>query len=151
MCVCCNLGSFPVWSEEKFAQSCLALCDPMAYTVRGILQVRILEWVAFSCTRGSSQPRDRTQVSCTAGRFFDWRSYQGLLVIHSYVDVYMLYLGVYSCIGYYREWSTIPFVTRWESHFLGRLIGSLGVPKERGVWNSQGGRKDKLFFFLYIP
>jgi len=37
-----------------------------------------------------------------------------------------------------------------ESHFLGRLIGSLGVPKERGVWNSQGGRKDKLFFFLHI-
>ena len=34
----------------------------------------------------------------------------------------------------------------WESHFLGRLIRSLGVPKERGVWNSQGGRKDKLFF-----
>ena len=38
-----------------------------------------------------------------------------------------------------------------ESQFLGRLIGSLGVPKERGVWNSQGGRKDKLFFFLHIP
>ena len=33
----------------------------------------------------------------------------------------------------------------WESHFLGRLIRSLGVPKERGVWNSQRGRKDKLF------
>ena len=33
-----------------------------------------------------------------------------------------------------------------ESHFLGRLIRSLEVPKERGVWNSQGGRKDKLFF-----
>ena len=39
----------------------------------------------------------------------------------------------------------------WESQFLGRLIRSPGVPKERGVWNSQGGRKDKLFFFLYIP
>ena len=38
----------------------------------------------------------------------------------------------------------------WESHFVGRLIRSLGVPKERGVWNSQGERKDK-FFFLYIP
>ena len=38
----------------------------------------------------------------------------------------------------------------WESHFLGRLIISLGVPKERGVWNSQGGRKGKLFP-LYIP
>jgi len=37
------------------------------------------------------------------------------------------------------------------SQFLGRLIGSLGVPKERGVWNSQGGRKDKLFFLLHIP
>ena len=37
----------------------------------------------------------------------------------------------------------------WESHFLGRLIRSLGVPKERGVWNSQGGRKDKLFFPLH--
>ena len=38
-----------------------------------------------------------------------------------------------------------------QSHFLGRLIRSLGVPKERGVWNSQGGRKDKLFLLLYIP
>ena len=38
----------------------------------------------------------------------------------------------------------------WESHFLGRLIRSLGVPKERGVWNSQGGRKDKLFS-LFFP
>ena len=42
-------------------------------------------------------------------------------------------------------------ISYWESHFLGRLIRSLGVPKERGVWNSQGGRKDKLFFFLHIP
>ena len=39
----------------------------------------------------------------------------------------------------------------WESQFLGRLIRSLGVPKERGVWNSQGGRKYKLFFSLHIP
>ena len=39
-------------------------------SVRGILQVRILEWVAFPFSRVSSQPRDRTQVSCIAGRFF---------------------------------------------------------------------------------
>ena len=38
--------------------------------VQGILQARILEWVAFSFSKGSSQPRDRTQVSCIAGRFF---------------------------------------------------------------------------------
>ena len=40
------------------------------YTGHGILQARILEWVAFPFSRGSSPPRDRTQVSCTAGEFF---------------------------------------------------------------------------------
>jgi len=43
---------------------------PVDYTVYGILQARILEWVAFPFTRESSQPRDQTQVSCIAGRFF---------------------------------------------------------------------------------
>ena len=50
-------------SKVKVAQSCPALCDSMDYTARGILQARILEWVAFPFSRGSSQPRDRTQVS----------------------------------------------------------------------------------------
>ena len=45
-------------SEVKVAQSCLTLCDPMGYTVHRILQARILEWVAFPFSRGSSQPRD---------------------------------------------------------------------------------------------
>ena len=54
----------------KVTQSYLTLCDPMDYTVHGILQVRILEWVAFPFSRGSSQPRDQTQVSCIAGEFF---------------------------------------------------------------------------------
>ena len=44
--------------KVKVAQSCLTLCDPMDYTVHGILQARILEWVAFPFSRGSSQPRD---------------------------------------------------------------------------------------------
>ena len=42
------------------------LCDPMDCTVHGILQARILEWVAFPFSRGSSQPRDWTQVSWQA-------------------------------------------------------------------------------------
>ena len=50
----------------KVAQSCLTLSDPIDYTVHGILQARILELVAFSFSRGSSQPRDQTQVSCIA-------------------------------------------------------------------------------------
>ena len=49
-------------------QSCLTLCDPMdcsplSSSVHGILQARILEWIAMPSSRGSSQPRDRTQVS----------------------------------------------------------------------------------------
>ena len=50
-------------SEVKVVQSCPALGDPMDYIVHGILQARILEWVAIAFSRGSSQPRDQTQVS----------------------------------------------------------------------------------------
>ena len=57
------------------AQSCLTLCDPTDCSlpgsyVHGILQSRILEWVAIPFSRGSSQPRNQTWVSCVAGRFF---------------------------------------------------------------------------------
>ena len=69
---------FNVWVRKvkvKVAQLCLTLCDPMDWSlpgscVHGILQARILEWVAISFSRGSSRPRNWTQVSCTAGRFF---------------------------------------------------------------------------------
>ena len=54
----------------KFAQSCPTLCDPMHHAVHGILQARILEWVALPFSRGSFQPRDRTQVSHIVGGFF---------------------------------------------------------------------------------
>ena len=56
--------------KVKVTQSCLTLCNPMDYTVCGILQARILEWVAFLFSRGSYQPRDQTQVSGIAGKFF---------------------------------------------------------------------------------
>ena len=58
---------------SKIAQSCPTLCDPVdcsppGSSVHGILQARILEWVAISFSRGSSQPRDQTHVSRIAGR-----------------------------------------------------------------------------------
>ena len=60
------------WSQV--AQSCPILCDPMDCSLPGsshrIFQAKVLEWVAISFSRGSSPPRDRTQVSCTAGRWF---------------------------------------------------------------------------------
>ena len=63
--LCIQMGE----SESEVAQSYRTLCDPMNYTVHGILQARILKWVAFPFSRGPSQPRDRTQVSCIAGKF----------------------------------------------------------------------------------
>ena len=56
--------------KGKVAQLCLSLCDPMDYTVYGILQASILEWVAVPFSGSSSQPRDRTQVSYIVGGFF---------------------------------------------------------------------------------
>ena len=56
--------------KVKVAELCPTLCDPMDYTVNGILQARILEWVTFPFFRWSSRPRNRTRVSCTAGGFF---------------------------------------------------------------------------------
>ena len=60
---------------SRLAQSCPTLCDPMdcslaGSSVHGIFQARILEWVAISFSRGSSPPRDRTQVFHIAGRLF---------------------------------------------------------------------------------
>ena len=56
--------------EVKVAQSCPILCNSMDYTVHGILQARILKLVAVPFSRGSSQPRNQTRISCIAGGFF---------------------------------------------------------------------------------
>ena len=69
------LGLFIMCTCAQALQSCPTLCDPMDCTlpgssVLGILQARILEWVAMSFSRGPSRPRNRTCVSCIAGRFF---------------------------------------------------------------------------------
>ena len=62
-------------SESEVAQSCPTLCGPMdcslsGSSVHGIFQARVLEWIAISFSRGSSRPRNQTQVSCIAGRRF---------------------------------------------------------------------------------
>ena len=61
--------------KVKVAQSCPTLCDPIDCIVHGILQARILEWVAFPFSRGSSQPRDQTHVSRIADSL--WSKPQG--------------------------------------------------------------------------
>ena len=76
------------WSEVKWievAQSCPTVCDPMdcsllGSSVHGIFQARILEWVAIYFSRGTSQPRDQTRVSCIAGRCFTiWATREGTI------------------------------------------------------------------------
>ena len=75
--------------KALFTQLCPALCNPMdcspsGSSVHGILQTRILEWVAILFSRESSWPRDQTRVSCIAGRFFTvWatREAQGAMQI----------------------------------------------------------------------
>ena len=62
-----------VWRTESESHSVVS--DSL--WPHGILQARILEWVAFPFFRGSSQPRDRTQVSCIAGFFLYQLTYQG--------------------------------------------------------------------------
>ena len=64
------LGKACYQKQSEVAQLCLTLCNPMEYTVHGILQAKILEWIAFPFSRESSQPRHRTQVSHIAGGFF---------------------------------------------------------------------------------
>ena len=72
-----------VWPQENsregtqfcsVAQACPTLCDPMDCnlpgSIHGILQARILEWVAISFSKGSSRPRDRTRISRIAGSRF---------------------------------------------------------------------------------
>jgi len=68
--------------KVKGTQPCPTVCDPIDYTVHGILQARILQWVAFPFSRGSSQPRYWTQVSHTAGRFFTSWAYMPHIYIY---------------------------------------------------------------------
>ena len=73
--------------KSEVAQSCPTLCDPMDCSllgspIRGIFQARVLEWVAISFSRGSSWPRDQTQVSRIAGRRFTlWATREALMRI----------------------------------------------------------------------
>ena len=66
---------FPLVFWLLVAQSCPSLyepvdCSPPGSSVCGIFQARTLEWPAISFSRGPSPPRDRTQASCSGGRFF---------------------------------------------------------------------------------
>ena len=101
-------------SSESVSHSvvCLTLCDPMdcsppGSSVHGILQGRILEWVAVSFYKGSSQPRDCIQVSHIAGKLFtNWVTRKDLF--HCMTVLYFVYLFVID-----RHWSITTFCLFW--------------------------------------
>ena len=92
------LQCMKVKSKREVAQSCLTLSDPTDCSLPGssahaIFQARVREWgaIAFSTfSRGYSQPKDWTQVSCIAGRFFTvWNSREAPFIwyIHTYTNI----------------------------------------------------------------
>ena len=91
-------------------QSCPAPCDPMGCSlsvssVDGILHARIPEWVAITFLRWSSWPRDPTQVSCIAGRFFTvWATREALLAFGN-LSFLSLYLGFHSWVTWQGDLS----------------------------------------------
>ena len=94
-------------------QLCPTLCDPMncsppGFSVHGILQARTLEWIAIPFSRGSSWPRDRTLVSCTAGIFFTfWDTGKPHYNLITSFKTPSLYTGI-------TFWSTRTSTYEWE-------------------------------------
>ena len=116
----------------KVTWSCLTLCNPMDnYTVHGILQARILEWVAIPFSRGSSQPRDQTQVSHIADRFFtSWATREAITISNKQKTVKVLI--AWSCPTLLphglssarlpRPWHSLGKNTRVDCYFLLQAI-----------------------------
>ena len=116
------------------AQSCPTLCDPMDYSPPGssvhrILQARILEWVAISFSRGSSWPRDRTQVFCITGRLLTiwtiwswlWPYVQGSCTYaytHAYTHTIQTYIVFYIYVILFISYTLCYFI---QKHIKGAL------------------------------
>ena len=93
-------------------------------SVHGILQARILEWVAISSSRGSSQPRDQTQVSCIAGRFFTiWANREALVYWSVLVNIWsFIQNSELTCYQGWRGWMDwwVGWVEKIRKSYSGR-------------------------------
>ena len=99
-----------VLSRSVVSDSCDPMdCSQLSSSVYGILQARVLVWVAISSSRGSSQLRDQTQVSCIADRFFtifttrEAQEPHGLSLIHTMAagigGSFLKHVPVLSCVS----------------------------------------------------
>ena len=126
--------------KVKVAQSCPTLCDPMDNTACGILQAIIPEWVAFPFSKGFSQPRDQTQVSHTAGRFFtSWATREAKCWIGDEMGILFLFLILgtvlitQSCLTLCnsRDWSLPGFFV--HGILQERTLDWIAIPSSRGT------------------
>ena len=104
--------------------------------VHGIPQARILEWVTFLFSRGSSQPRDQTQISCIVGRFFTSLSHQGSPRILEWV-AYPFSSGS----SQPRNWTRVSCIagrhlTSWATREAqrGRDYTKASIPRGKDLW-----------------
>jgi len=136
----------------------------MDYTIHGILQARILEWVAVPFSRGSSQPRDPTQVSCIAGRLFtSWatreaQEYWRVAYSCSSGSSWPRNLTRVSCIagGFFTSWATkealfLLMLGKIEGNNRGR-DGWMASPTQwTGVWKALGDGEGQWSLVRYSP
>ena len=127
--------------SESVTQLCPTLCDPVgcslpASSAYGILQAKILEWIAILSSRGSSRPRDWPWVSCIAGRFFSiWATH---LTFRLYLWIFFLswtIIKFYNCELYAVSIYVVPkflyIIKSHIEHFFhtveGQVLGVGGV------------------------
>ena len=107
--------------KVKVIQLCPLLCNPMDSTVHGILQDRILQWVAVPFSRRSSQPRDGTHVSHIAGRFFPrWAirsNYPWTLTYLNMLFFWSLFLNNFSGHKILRFYFLVDFARPYSTFF----------------------------------
>ena len=129
--------------KVKVTQLCLTLCDPMDYTVHGILQARILECVAFPFSKGSSQSRDRSQVSCICRQILHQLSHQGSLripewVAHPFSSGSSQPQTRVSCIagGFLTDWAISEVLSTFKSnlHSCKSIVYSLCLSEKAVFW-----------------
>ena len=88
-------------------------CSPPGFSVYEILQARILKGVAIPFSKVSSQPRDQTWVSCTAGRFFTvWATREALIISTSFKVIYLIYMVVWCITKWWPMALTPNLITR---------------------------------------
>ena len=132
------------------AELCPILCDPMdssppGSSVHGILQATILKWVAMPSSRGSSQPRDRTQVSHIAGGFFIGWATREVHGVGSLSLLQVIFLtqesnqGLLHCrqIIYQRNYQGRPVAHQWITNILSKILDKHNFSWELSQWQQR--------------